>query len=140
MPKSATSPETWETPGAGDRIGNYVDRYADACIVLDEAEEAAKAARATKERLEDELFTLLEAEGVRQVRHARGLFTMNDLAWASVEDEAAAREWAEQSMPEIITLNRQRLAVVVRTALRESQPLPPGVTFTTSRKVTWRRT
>lgn len=139
MPKSETAPETWESPGTGDRIGDHVERYADACIVLDEAMDAEKAARATKERLEDALFDALEAEGVRQVRHHRGLFSMNDLAWAAVEDESKAREWAEAEHPEIITLNRMRLSVMVREAIKAGTDMPPGVTFSTSRKVTWRR-
>jgi len=137
--KDQDNPEQWNTPSAGDRIGDFVERYADACIALDEATDAEKAARAVKERLELALFDMLEAEGVRQVRHARGLFTMNDLAWASVEDEQVAREWAEANAPELITLNRQRLSAMIRPLVKSDGELPPGVSYTTGRKVTWRR-
>jgi len=115
------------------------DRLADARLVLDEAMDAEKAARAVYEEYEAQLFDELENLGIRQFRTDRGLFSMNDLAWAQVTDEAEARSWAEESQPELLLLNRQRLSVVVREALKEGRDLPPGVEFTTSRKITWRR-
>ncbi len=115
------------------------DKLADARVALDAAMDAEKVARASYESYEAELFDSLENAGIRQIRTDRGLFSMNDLAWAQVADEAAARSWAEESMPELLLLNRQRLSVVVREALKEGGELPPGVEFTTSRKVTWRR-
>lgn len=115
------------------------DQLADCRVGLDAASDLEKVARARYEEAEAQLFDALENAGIRQFRTERGLFSMNDLAWAQVEDEQTARSWAEESMPELLLLNRQRLSVVVREALKEGQDLPPGVTFTTSRKVTWRR-
>jgi hypothetical protein len=115
------------------------ESVADYRNVLDEAMDAEKVARANYEEAEAALFDALEAAGIRQFRTERGLFSQNDLAWAQVEDESAARAWAEASMPELLLLNRQRLSSLVREGIREGHPLPPGVTFTTSRKITWRR-
>jgi aspartate aminotransferase-like enzyme len=127
-----------EDPNAG-RFTEAIDEFANARLALDEVKDTLEVAQSKYDAAEAHLFDLLEASGLRQVRTARGLFTMNDLAWAAVEDGEKAREWADTFMPEIITLNRSRLAVVVRNCLKEGDPLPPGVSYTTSRKVTWRR-
>ncbi len=115
-------------------------RVAESRFALEQAMDVEKQTRAIYEMAETALFDALEAEGLRQIRTPRGLFSMNDLAWASVDDEDKARLWAEAENPELLTLNRQRLSVMVRRALENGEPLPPGVTFTTSRKITWRRT
>jgi histidinol dehydrogenase len=127
-----------ETPPRGD-LAVIADDVAASRIALETAMDAEKSARAVYETYEAELFDALENAGIRQFRTGRGLFTQNDLAWAQVEDEEAARAWAEATAPELLLLNRQRLSVLVRAALKEGDDLPPGVTFTTSRKITWRR-
>lgn len=121
------------------RFTEAINAFADAKNALDEARDVMELAQKKADYAESRLFDLLENAGLRQVRSERGLFSMNDLAWAQVTDGEAARAWAEANMPEIITLNRSRLSVVVRTALKEGEALPPGVDFTTSRKVSWRR-
>ena len=96
----------------------------------------------TKEmRVEAALFDLLENQGVRSVKTDDGTFSLNDLAWARVEDPAAAREWAEHNRPDLITLTQQKLSVIVREALRgeDGATMPPGVTYTASRKINWRK-
>jgi hypothetical protein len=132
-------PEDWKPRFVRGDLKVIADDLATARVMLEAAMDAEKAARVVYEQFESELFEALENAGIRQFRTERGLFTQNDLAWASVEDEEKARAWAEANMPELLLLNRQRLSTVVRTALKESQPLPPGVNFTTSRKITWRR-
>jgi len=123
----------------GSPLDTLADDLADKRNLLDLASDAEKAARRDVERAEAALFDAMEAQNLRAIRTPRGLFSLNDQAWASVVDEAAAREWAEANLPEIISLNRSRLSVVVRTAIKEGMALPPGVDFTTSRKITWRR-
>lgn len=123
------------------------DDLADARVALDEANDIAKQRQSEYDALEATLFDKMEDAGLVSIRTARGLFRLNDLAWASVEDEAAARDWAETHMPELLLLNRQRLSTVVRRALKgeesvpgmEGQALPPGVNFRLSRKISWRR-
>lgn len=137
-------PESWQDGRTEARfvrgdLKAIADDLADARLALERAMDAEKAARETYEAYEAELFDALENMGVRQFRTERGLFTQNDLAWAQVEDEAAARAWAEENRPELLLLNRQRLSVLVREALKGGATLPPGVNFTTSRKITWRR-
>ena len=70
-----------------------------------------------------------------------GTFSLNDLAWARVEDPAAAKEWADQYHPELLTLNHTRLSTIVREALKgeSGAVIPPGVTYTVSRKINWRK-
>ncbi len=116
------------------------DDLANARVELDKAADAEKAARAVYEQYESELFTALENAQLLQFRTERGLFSRNELAWAKVENEDTARAWAEANLPELLLLNRQRLSVIVREYLKgERDELPPGVDFTTSRKITWRR-
>lgn len=132
-------PEDWKPRFTRGDLKAIADDLAGARVALEAAMDAEKEARATYEQFEAELFEALENAGIRQFRTERGLFTQNDLAWASVTDEEQARAWAEANMPELLLLNRQRLSTVVRSALKEGEALPPGVDFTTSRKITWRR-
>lgn len=128
-------------------IKALTDLLADRRVALDEANEAAKLAQDSYDKVEAALFDRLEDQGLTQVKTERGLFRMNELAWASVVDEEAARVWAEANMPELFLLNRVRLSVVVRRVLKgeekapglEAGALPPGVDFKTTRKITWRR-
>lgn len=110
-------------------------------VALDMAKDAEKLAQEEYDKVEADLFDALENAGIRSVRTERGLFSLNDLAWATVTDEAAARAWAEAHMPELLLLNRQRLSVVVRQHLKgeEGVDMPDGVDFRTQRKITWRR-
>lgn len=132
---------------ASGKIRELADTLADRKIELEEANDVAKRAQEAYDTVEAELFTILEDAGITSIRTERGLFRLNDLAWAKVEDEEQARAWADKFMPELLTLNRQRLSVVVRKIVRgeEDAPgvtpgqTPPGVAFTTSRKITWRR-
>lgn len=128
-------------------IAELTDQLADRKNLLEQANDLQKKAQAEYDEVEAQLFDAMENQDLRAVRTARGLFSLNDLAWARVEDEDAARQWAEANVPELLTLNRQRLSVIVRRVIRgeEDAPgvtpgqTPPGVTFTTSRKITWRR-
>lgn len=122
-------------------LRQLADRLADARVRLEEIEDAAKKQRSEYEALESQLFDALENAGIRQVRTDRGLFGLNDLAWASIEDPEKARLWADREMPELLTLNLQRLSKIVRDTLKGERegPMPDGVGFKTSRKITWRR-
>jgi multidrug efflux pump subunit AcrA (membrane-fusion protein) len=135
------------TVAAGGKIAELCDLVADRKILVDKAQDLLKQAQAEYDEVEAQLFDHMENAGLVSVRTDRGLFRLNDLAWASVEDEDQARAWAEANMPELMMLNRQRLSVVVRKIIKgeEDAPgvtpgqTPPGVTFRTSRKITWRR-
>lgn len=118
-----------------------VEAYADCRNAREEADERAKGLRSAEDAAEAALFEAMERLNLRSVQHARGRFTLNDLAWASLSDEDKAREWAEAEMPELLTLNRQRLSVLVRQHLKGERPeMPPGVDYRVSRKISWRRT
>lgn len=122
-------------------LRQLADRLADLRVRLDEISEAEKHARAEYEAVEHDLFDALENAGIRQLRTERGLFTQNDLAWARIVDPEKARLWADNNMPELLTLNQQRLSKIVRDHLKGEgiDAMPDGVDFTTSRKITWRR-
>lgn len=122
------------------KLEPLIEKYAEAREVREQAAALTKAAAELEDLAEAALFDLMETQGLRSVRHKTlGLFSLNDLAWAKVSDEAVARAWAEATMPEIITLNRQRLSVVVRESLRGERDMPPGVEFSTTRNISWRR-
>ena len=91
-------------------------------------------------KTEAQLFDALEDEGLRSVKaDDLGTFGMNDLAWAKIEDRALALAWADENKPEMLTLNHMQLSMVVREALKGEGEIPPGVDFTTSRKISWRK-
>lgn len=116
-------------------------RLADLRIRLEMAEDEAKRIRGDYEQVEGELFDALENAGLKSVRTGRGLFTLNDLAWAKVTDQEQAKAWADQEMPELLTLNLSRLSKIVRDTLKGERQgdIPPGVDYSTSRKINWRR-
>lgn len=136
-----------QTPTEPTAIVALADLVANRRIELEKVNDLQKEAQAAYDEVEARLFDVLEATGLQQIRTERGLFRLNDLAWASVTDEAAARDWAEHNEPALLLLNRQRLSVIVRQVLKgeESAPglepgqMPPGVDYRTSRKITWRR-
>jgi hypothetical protein len=103
-----------------------------------QAEERAQASVVAE--LEQALFDAIENAGLRSVKVAGlGTFSLYDLAWAKIADRNVAMKWAEDNCPEVITLNHQQLSVMVRAALKEEGPMPEGVEFTTSRKISWRK-
>jgi len=132
--------DTAAMPEVKANLDALIEAYADARIVREEALDTVNRLRETEARLEARLFDEMEKLNVRSVRHARGLFILNDLAWADVTDEAAVRDWANAEMPEILLANRSKLATLVREALRgEREAMPPGVEPKFSRKINWRR-
>lgn len=139
---------TTDATTVSETFKELADRLADDRINLDKANDIVKELQRLYDESEAKLFDALEDAGLSSIRTDRGLFRLNDLAWASVDDEDAARAWAEANMPELLTLNRQRLSVVVRKVIKGEEDAPgvpagqnpPGVTFRTSRKITWRRT
>ena len=87
------------------KIDTLIEAYAIARAARETLAAQVKAAQETEDREEAALFDAMEAQGLRSVRHKDlGLFSLNDLAWAKVTDEALARSWAEATAPEIITL------------------------------------
>lgn len=109
------------------------------------AREKREAAGAEEKRLrvieddaERELFDALEQQGLHSIRHELGQFILNDQAWSKVVDPIAARGWAEEHAPDLITLNVTRLNPTVRNALKEGLELPPGVEYSIKRSIQWR--
>lgn len=88
---------------------------------------------------ETALFDEMERMGLQSIRTPDGTFSLNDLPYARVADEDKARAWADDNLPELLTLNRQRLSTVVRQRLKAGEDLPPGVDFWSKRGITWRR-
>lgn len=116
-------------------------KLADLRIWLEMVEDEAKRIRSNTEQVEAELFDAMENAGLKNVRTERGLFMLNDLAWAKITDPEQARLWADQNEPALLTLNLQRLSKIVRDTLRGEREggIPPGVDYSTSRKINWRR-
>lgn len=106
-----------------------VKRERDAAkLALDEIEPRYVEAEAA-------LFGAIEDAGLESVRTSRGLFSLNDLAWPRIEDRDRLIAWAEAEHPDLLTLNLQRLITPTRSAIKEGQELPPGLTYTTTRKI-----
>lgn len=125
-------------------LADLAHLVADYKAKLDLLEDEKKRVQGDYDAAQAALFDALENAGIRQIRTQRGLFSMNDLAWASIEDVEKAKVWADLHHPELITLNLQRLSKYVRDFLKGADDaaiteLPEGVTFKTSRKITWKR-
>ena len=84
---------------------------------------------------ESALFEAIENAGLESVRTQTGLFSLNDLAWPRIEDRDRLLAWAEAEHPDLLTLNLQRLQTPLRNALKEGQELPPGLTYSVTRKI-----
>lgn len=84
---------------------------------------------------EAELFEAIENAGLSSVRTPQGLFSLNDLAWPKIEDRDRLLAWAENEHPELLTLNLQRLQTPLREALKKGDELPPGLSYSVTRKI-----
>lgn len=114
--------------------------YATARALRESVSDKEKEMRVTEGHAEAALFDGLERMNLRGVRHAEfGLFTLNDMASATVTDEKALREWAQEVMPELLLPNRARLSKVVRDSLKGEGEMPPGTEPSFYRKINWRR-
>ena len=122
------------------RINHLIRRFSGAKLALEDAKSTEKEASKEASKIEAELFDALEDAGLRSVKvDGMGTYGLNDLAWASIDDRAQAMAWAEEQRPELLTLNHQQLSVLVRDSLKGDGEMPPGVTFTTSRRISWRK-
>jgi hypothetical protein len=120
-------------------INTLIEAYAAARSARLEAVERVKRLQLVEDRATADLFDAMERVDLRSVKHDRlGTFALNDLAWPKVSDEETARAWALTEFPEAITINRSRLAVIVREALAGERDMPPGVDYALSRKISWR--
>lgn len=135
-------------PVGKDHLKRLADLLADAKVRYEKAQAEADEEKKAYDVIEATLFDALEAAGMSAFRTERGLFRLNDLAWSRIEDAEAAKAWADAHMPELLTLNSQRLSKIVRDALKgdveiegavAGTGLPPGIGYVTSRKITWRR-
>lgn len=129
-------------PSAGERpeLNTLIEAYAAARATREVISDQEKRLREVEAKAEGELFDALERLGLRSARHKDlGLFTLNDMANAVVNDESKLREWALEEMPELMLPNRQRLGKVVRDLMKEGGDLPPGTDVTFYRKINWRR-
>lgn len=120
-------------------LNQLIHDYADARTLREMNDDEGKRLREVETQYEAKLFDELERLTLRSVKHERGNFILSDLAWAAVTDVALSREWIEAEMPEILSPNATRLAVVVREAIRGEREMPPGIEAKFTRRINWRR-
>lgn len=120
---------------ANQRIVRLSEAYHAAKIEYDAAKVTVDAAKERHDAAEAELFDAIENAGLTSVRTVAGLFSLNDLAWPKIEDRDRLIAWAEAEHPELLTLNTQRLQTPLREAIKNGDELPPGLSYTTSRKI-----
>jgi hypothetical protein len=122
------------------RILDLIIAYTAAKSGLEKIKDQEKRQAKEVATVEADLFDEIENAGMRSVKvDGIGTISLNDLAWASISDRTVAMEWAEQNRPELLTLNHQQLSVLVRDFIKGEGEMPPGVDFTTSRKISWRK-
>lgn len=125
---------------ASGSLEPLIAAYAIARTRREQADAETKDLKATEAAAEVALFDAMERQGLHAVKSKDfGHFTLNDLAWADVQDKDRARQWAENEMPELLLLNASQLAVIVRQAARGEREMPPGVAAKFSRRINWRR-
>lgn len=129
-----------EEAPAPERFEKLIADYAIARSRREQIEEEKKRASQAEAIAEAKLFDALEGAGLRSVRSKElGLFTLSDVAWAAVTDPVAARAWVDANMPEVLSMNATKLAVVVREAARGEREMPPGLDAKYTRRIGWRR-
>lgn len=130
--------ELAKPPDPRPNVDYLVRAYAAARGKREVATAEEKRLREIEDDAARDLFDELERQGLRSIRHELGQFLLDDKAWSKVVDPVAARNWAEEHAPDLITLNTTRLNPFVREALREGTDLPPGVEYSIGRKIQWR--
>ena len=126
-------------PPAPPNITNLARAYAVARARREEVSEQENQLRNIEASAEKELFDAMERMSQRAVRvDGLGMFSLNDIADGHVIDAARLREWAQHERPELLLPNYQTLGKIVRDAIKDEVPLPPGVEPVFRRKITWR--
>lgn len=100
---------------------------------LDQAELIAKGAKLEYEIAQRKFFERLEAEGCGSVKVDGVNFVPQTTVYGQVQDREAFIEWA-QATDESLLEPRERKALVnelVREAIEQGDPLPPGLGFYT---------
>jgi hypothetical protein len=122
------------------QVLDLIIAYTAAKAGLEKIRDKEKIQSKETSKVEADLFDAIEDAGLRSVKvDGIGTISLNDLAWASITDRKVAMEWAEQTKPELLTLNHQQLSVLVRDAIKGEGEMPPGVDFSTSRRISWRK-
>jgi hypothetical protein len=116
-------------------VRDLADEYHMRKIARDAAKQTYERHQAEYDIAEAALFDAIENAGLQSIRTPAGLFSLSDLAWPRIEDRERLMTWAENEAPELLTLNLQRLQTPLREALKDGSELPPGLGFTTSRKI-----
>lgn len=107
---------------------------------LDEAELIARDAKIEYEDAQRKFFDRLETEGVGAVKVDGVNFVPQTTIYGQVQDREAFIEWAETT-DESLLEPRERKALVnelVREAIEQGDPLPPGLGFYTKDYVSQR--
>jgi hypothetical protein len=117
------------------RIRDLADEFHMRKIARDAAKQTYERHQAEYDDAEGRLFDALENAGLQSVRTPAGLFSLSDLAWPRIEDRERLLAWAENEHPELLTLNLQRLQTPLREAIKDGSELPPGLGFSTTRKI-----
>jgi len=92
----------------------------------DAYDQAAKA----HDEAERALMERMDAEEVESIRSAGVLFSPTRTTYSTVQDPAAFFAWAREHHPELIDEQKHhkgQLHDLVRCALEDEEPLPPGV-------------
>lgn len=120
---------------ANERLRTLADQLYILRVARDAAKNAYNRAVEDHDAAERELFDAIENAGLASIRTPTGLFSLSDLAWPRIEDRDRLLAWAEAEHPELLTLNLQRLQTPLREALKNGDELPPGLSYSMTRKI-----
>lgn len=120
---------------ATDKLRSLADTFYEIKQDRDAIKNALDAVEIKYVEAESLLFEAIENAGLTSIRTTTGLFSLSDLAWPRIEDRERLLAWAEAEHPELLTLNLQRLQTPLREALKTGTELPPGLTYSVTRKI-----
>lgn len=90
--------------------------------------------------LDQELVDMLEAQDFTQVRLNGGIsLTIKDDVYCTVKDKQAFLTWIdEQGLTDLLSVNYQTMAAMVKTNLIAGEPVPPGIDTYFKQSITMR--
>ncbi|WP_281783755.1 hypothetical protein [Sinimarinibacterium flocculans] len=123
-----------------DEVQNALIEYDKAYEKLDKLGKQKTEAQKDMEEKRRIALDLMERNDLTQLQAGRKTFIKGETVYAKVTDEDAFKVWAEDQDEELfrMTPHKKLLNALARTALDDSQPLPPGLEARVQEKITRR--
>lgn len=116
-----------------DDLGTLEEEWQRVCALKeakDLAEERLKEAKAAYLHQQNRMAGAMERQGIKQFRGSNGGgCTISDVYSTRVTDEAAFRQWVDETHPELLTVNSRTRTSFVRNHYRDKGVAPGDPAF-----------